>query len=99
MENIGRYAAVRTNLIRGWRFWPAVVVAAPLRAYRRLVSPLLAPRCRFTPSCSAYAVEALQEHGLIKGVCLTVGRLARCHPFHEGGPDPVPARHQGTVEC
>ncbi|HEY0358563.1 MAG TPA: membrane protein insertion efficiency factor YidD [Mycobacteriales bacterium] len=59
-------------------------------AYRRWVSPALPPRCRFYPSCSAYAVEALREHGAVRGGALTLWRLLRCHPFHPGGHDPVP---------
>ena len=62
----------------------------PVRAYRRWLSPLLGPRCRFAPSCSAYAVEALQVHGAGRGSWLAVRRIARCHPFHPGGHDPVP---------
>jgi putative membrane protein insertion efficiency factor len=61
-----------------------------VNAYRRWLSPLLGPRCRFTPSCSAYAAEALALHGAGKGSWLAVRRLARCHPFHPGGHDPVP---------
>jgi uncharacterized protein len=61
-----------------------------LTAYRRLVSPLLPPACRFYPSCSAYAAEAVARHGAWRGILLTVKRLARCHPFCEGGIDPVP---------
>ncbi|HEX8001533.1 MAG TPA: membrane protein insertion efficiency factor YidD [Mycobacteriales bacterium] len=60
-----------------------------VRGYRRAVSPLLPPRCRFAPSCSAYAEEALRRHG-VRGVWLAVRRVARCHPFHPGGHDPVP---------
>ncbi len=66
------------------------VVLALLAAYRRLVSPLLPPACRFYPSCSAYAVEAVRRHGALRGSLLTVKRLARCHPLCEGGIDPVP---------
>ncbi|ACG75698.1 protein of unknown function DUF37 [Anaeromyxobacter sp. K] len=61
-----------------------------VRIYQRLVSPLLPPACRFYPSCSAYAVTALQRHGALRGSWLTVRRLCRCHPFHAGGVDPVP---------
>jgi uncharacterized protein len=61
-----------------------------LTVYRRFISPLLGPRCRFYPSCSAYALEAVQLHGALRGSWLTVRRLSRCHPFHAGGLDPVP---------
>ena len=61
-----------------------------LNGYRRFVSPLLAPRCRFYPSCSAYALEAVQLHGALRGSWLAARRLSRCHPFHVGGLDPVP---------
>ena len=63
-----------------------------LTGYQRFVSPLLGPRCRFYPSCSAYAVEAVQLHGALRGSWLAVRRLSRCHPFHPGGLDPVPGR-------
>jgi putative membrane protein insertion efficiency factor len=61
-----------------------------LTFYRRFISPLLGPRCRFYPSCSAYALEAVHVHGALKGSWLAVRRLSRCHPFHAGGIDPVP---------
>jgi uncharacterized protein len=61
-----------------------------LTFYRRFISPLLGARCRFYPSCSAYALEAVQVHGALKGSWLAVRRLSRCHPFHAGGIDPVP---------
>ena len=63
---------------------------AVLAFYRRWVSPLLAPRCRFYPSCSAYAIEALERHGRLRGGRLALRRILRCHPFHPGGFDPVP---------
>ncbi len=66
------------------------VLLSLIGAYRRWVSPLLGPRCRFLPSCSAYAGQALQAHGAARGGWLAVRRLARCHPFHPGGHDPVP---------
>ena len=70
------------------------LLSAPIRAYRALLSPLLPQSCRFTPSCSAYALEALELHGPVKGLWLTVRRLARCHPISwlggSSGFDPVP---------
>jgi putative membrane protein insertion efficiency factor len=68
----------------------AHLLIALLRVYKRFVSPLLGPRCRFAPSCSEYAMTALAKHGAVRGSWLAVRRLARCHPFHPGGFDPVP---------
>ena len=68
----------------------ARVVLALVGGYRRWVSPLLGPRCRFAPSCSAYAAEAVAVHGAARGSWLAARRIARCHPFHPGGHDPVP---------
>ncbi len=61
-----------------------------IRGYQRRISPLWGPRCRFHPTCSHYAVEALEKHGLLKGVVLAIWRLLRCQPFSKGGYDPVP---------
>lgn len=63
---------------------------ALLKIYRRWVSPWLPPACRFQPSCSAYAIEALEKHGFFKGSYLAFKRILRCHPFSKGGLDPVP---------
>ena len=68
----------------------ARVLAAMITGYRRFVSPMFGPHCRFVPSCSAYALEAVREHGALRGSWLAVRRVARCHPFHPGGLDPVP---------
>lgn len=65
-----------------------------LRVYQYLISPILGPHCRFYPSCSHYAVEAIDRHGLPRGMLLAVRRLSRCHPWHPGGVDPVPPKHQ-----
>lgn len=61
-----------------------------IRSYQLLVSPLLPPSCRFHPSCSHYALEALQKHGAMRGLWHALRRIARCHPWHPGGYDPVP---------
>jgi putative membrane protein insertion efficiency factor len=66
------------------------VVIGLVYLYRWLISPLIGPRCRFTPTCSRYAIEALKEHGLIKGCWLSGKRLLKCHPLNDGGYDPVP---------
>jgi putative membrane protein insertion efficiency factor len=68
----------------------ARVLVAVITGYRRFVSPMFPPRCRFLPSCSAYALEAVQSHGAARGCWLAARRLSRCHPFHAGGLDPVP---------
>lgn len=63
---------------------------ALIRLYQVILSPLLPPACRFWPTCSAYAEEAIARHGAIRGARLTAARLARCHPWQPGGHDPVP---------
>ncbi|HFB99120.1 MAG TPA: membrane protein insertion efficiency factor YidD [Bryobacterales bacterium] len=69
-----------------------------LRAYKRWVSPWLPSACRFHPTCSVYAREAIERHGARRGLWLAVKRLARCHPFHPGGFDPVPAAGRDRAE-
>ncbi len=68
------------------------LLKAPIWAYRRLVSPVLPASCRFQPSCSGYAIQAIDRHGPILGIWLAVIRIARCHPWGGGGFDPVPER-------
>jgi putative membrane protein insertion efficiency factor len=66
------------------------MVKLPIRAYQKWLSPLKPPTCRFSPTCSHYALEAIDVHGPIRGMWLAVKRILRCHPFHPGGVDPVP---------
>jgi putative membrane protein insertion efficiency factor len=63
-----------------------------IRAYQLMLSPLIGPSCRFYPSCSQYGIEAIETHGSLRGTWLTLKRISRCHPWHEGGFDPVPGR-------
>lgn len=68
----------------------AAVLILPIRFYQLCISPMLGPSCRFTPTCSQYAVEALRKHGPLKGSWLAVRRICRCHPWGGSGYDPVP---------
>jgi len=78
----------------GMRKLMVALLSAPIRAYRAVISPVMPPVCRFTPSCSAYALEALRQHGPVTGLWLAVRRIARCHPIAwlggSSGFDPVP---------
>ncbi|QWF71198.1 membrane protein insertion efficiency factor YidD [Methylomonas paludis] len=69
-----------------------ILLIALIKAYKYFISPLLGPTCRFYPSCSSYGLEAIQLHGAANGSYLTIRRLLKCHPFHEGGIDPVPEK-------
>ena len=68
------------------------IAIALVKLYRKLISPLKRPCCRFTPTCSQYAIEAFSEGGFIRGLGLTIWRILRCNPFCRGGSDPVPKR-------
>lgn len=70
--------------------WPRRLLAAPIRAYRFFLSPWLGSACRFEPTCSRYALDALDQHGAAAGAYLATRRLLRCHPWCDGGFDPVP---------
>jgi hypothetical protein len=63
-----------------------------IKVYQKCISPLLGQRCRFYPSCSHYAMDAIKQHGVIFGISLSLGRILRCHPFCQGGVDPVPEK-------
>ena len=69
-----------------------LVLTLLIQFYRKWISPLKPPTCRFYPSCSQYALEAIETHGVAKGVWLSVKRICKCHPFHPGGVDHVPQR-------
>jgi putative membrane protein insertion efficiency factor len=72
---------------------PARLLIALLRLYKRWISPLLGPRCRFHPTCSEYAMQAIARFGALRGCWLALRRILRCHPLHPGGNDPVPPRN------
>ena len=71
-----------------------LIPIALIKLYQLWLSPMLGPRCRFHPTCSQYAIEAINEHGVAIGGWLTVKRILKCHPLHAGGHDPVPAKQQ-----
>lgn len=69
---------------------PTIPFVLAIRFYQLAISPWLPPSCRYTPTCSQYAIEALRKHGLFRGLALTLSRLSRCHPWGGSGHDPVP---------
>ena len=75
------------------------LLIAPLRVYQYAISPMLPPRCRYLPTCSSYAVEALRRHGPLSGGWLALTRVCRCHPFADGGIDPVPETFSLTTRA
>lgn len=88
--------------------WTRALAVAPIRGYQRLLSPLLGQRCRYYPSCSSYAVQAISRHGVLRGGWLATWRLLRCNPFSPGGvdhvpgadrPDPSPPLTSGAAQC
>ena len=85
---------MRPSLIKAGAF----IGIVPVRFYQWFISPLLPPSCRYEPTCSAYAIEALQRHGLIRGAYLTTRRLLRCHPWGGSGYDPVPPQGRSHHE-
>lgn len=82
----GRWCAVMAGL----RSLPRRLLILPIRVYQYVISPMIGPRCRFAPSCSEYAAEALSNHGVLRGGWLAVRRIVRCHPWGGSGYDPVP---------
>ncbi len=73
-----------------WHMLPARLLIALIKLYRLILSPWIGNQCRFYPSCSHYAEQAITTHGALRGAWMTLRRLIRCHPWHEGGCDPVP---------
>ena len=72
------------------RRFPTALIKFLLTSWNQYISPLFGPRCRFHPSCSSYAATAVERYGVLKGARLGAARISRCHPYHEGGFDPVP---------
>jgi uncharacterized protein len=89
-EGIQRTHGAMTRLAAVVRLVPRTLLMMLVRAYQLLLSPMLPASCRYYPSCSAYALEALERHGALRGAWLAAKRIGRCHPFRPGGYDPVP---------
>ena len=77
---------------------PAKVAILLIKGYQKILSPWLGQRCRFHPSCSNYCIEALQQHGMVRGLWLGFKRILKCQPFHPGGYDPVPERKEKPIK-
>lgn len=81
------------RLVKAVASLPRHAVSLLIKVYRRFISPLTPPSCRFTPTCSAYALTSIDRFGLLRGGWMALARIARCHPWSAGGYDPVPRRH------
>ncbi len=87
-----QYNTGMKKLLSTLRRTTAKLLIGLVRIYQLIISPFLGNNCRFYPSCSAYTIEAMETHGVLKGLYLGIRRVLRCHPYHEGGLDPVPPR-------
>jgi len=76
---------------------PAWLLVLVIRFYQKAISPWLGQRCRFNPSCSNYCIDALKQHGMVRGLWLGIKRILKCHPLHPGGYDPVPQRENKST--
>lgn len=74
-----------------------LILIALIKVYRYTISPYLAPSCRYTPTCSSYAIEAVERFGVFRGSWMALRRISRCHPWHEAGYDPVPDNNELTI--
>lgn len=90
MQESGTHEGLKIGGRLNGRGVATAMLIAPIRLYQMTLSPMIGNVCRYTPSCSRYAVEALQKHGPVKGLILAATRIMRCNPWHEGGWDPVP---------
>jgi len=86
------------TLFKKIHFWVKKAFIFPIKLYKRFVSPILPDSCRFTPSCSTYAVSAIEKHGIVVGFFLAFYRILRCNPFCKGGYDPVPEKLSDLFE-
>lgn len=92
-------AAYDVMWVRGVGRFLSMLLVAPILVYQRLISPALPPSCKYHPSCSQYAVDALWGHGPFKGLALGSARIARCNPWSGGGVNPIPSRGHWRAEC